>query len=151
MRLWPYFFHQPAAVRDFRLVYALLGLHFLIPALGYAFDPASAIAQFGRLGELLGAGPYPWAAGETGFVWRVLAAGNVLTLSFLCFLLMRDLPRFYPALIPLVFLKSTAVLGYLVVFLKTRYPAFLAVSLWDASNCFLFVFLASRALPFLKR
>lgn len=150
MGLFHYFFRQPGPVRDFRVGYALLGLHFLVPALGYALDPAAAIAQFGRLGELLGAGPYPWAAGETGFVWRILAAGNVLTLGFLCFLLLSDLPRFYPALPPLVFLKSTAVVGYLGVFLKTRYPAFLAVSLWDAFNCFLFVFLARRALPHLR-
>lgn len=150
MRLWPYFFQQPAAVRDFRLGYALLGLHFLIPAVGYALDPVSAIAQFDRLGRLLGAGPYPWAEAEMGYVWRVLAAGNVLTLGFLCFLLLKDLKRFYPALVPLVFLKSTAVAGYLAVFFRTGYPAFLAVSLWDAFNCFLFIFLAKRALPHLK-
>ena len=136
---------MPKEVRQFQLVYALLTANFFFPSLAYAFAPASAIGQFETLGRLLGGGPYPFAAGETGFVWRVLGAGNVMTLAFMCALLFWDLRRFYPVLIPLVFLKAFSACGFLGVFFSSRYPAFLAVAVFDGLTVAAMIYFARRA------
>ena len=135
----------PAAVKAFRIVYALLAANFIFPACVYFLSPATAIAQFDFLGRLLGGGPYPFSGGESGIVWRVLGAGNVMTLGFMCLLLLWDLSKYYPVLIPLVFLKACSVLGFLVAFARTHYPAFLAVSLFDGVTVWAMVFFARRA------
>lgn len=135
-----------SAHRQFQLVYAFLTLNFLIPSVGYLLDPALAIAQFERIGTILGAGPYPYAAGETGWVWRILAGGNVMTLSFMCALLLWDLRRFFPVLWPLVFMKGLATLLNLAVFAVTGYPAFLAIFVYDGLSAAAMVYFARRAL-----
>jgi len=146
--LWP----DPPELRHFRWVYIVLTLNFLIPALGYEFAPSLAIAEFSRIGRILGGGDYALAAGETGHVWRILGAGNVLALAFMCALLCWDLRRFQVVLIPLVFLKSTAALGYLGVWLTvTRYPAFLAVFVFDSLTVAAMIFFAGRARRALER
>jgi hypothetical protein len=131
--------------KQFRAVYLLLTANFFFPSLLYAFAPEQALAQFESIGRLLGGGAYPFAGQEGGYIWRVLAAGNVMTLAFLCFLLQWDLKRFYPALVPLVFLKAYSSLGFFIVFLRTRYPAFLAVSLFDGLTVGAMIFFARRA------
>lgn len=135
-----------APLRDFRLLCAALGLSFFFPAWTYLFSPAAAVAQFEGIGRLLGAGAYPLAEAELGLVWRVLAAGNVMTLAMMCFLLAWRPRGLLPVLAPLLFMKGFASLGYLGAWVKTAYPAFLAVSAWDAVNCGLLVFFARRAL-----
>ena len=88
------FWRQPnRAYRNFQIVYTALTLNFLLPALAYALDSAGAIRQFERIGILLGGGAYALAVGETGYVWRMLSAGNVLSLAFMCALLQFDLRR----------------------------------------------------------
>ncbi|MBI3553865.1 MAG: hypothetical protein HY077_15325 [Elusimicrobia bacterium] len=134
-----------AELRQFRLVYGLLTANFFFPSLMYAFSPARAISQFETLGRCLGGGPYPFSVGEAGYIWRVLGAGNVMTLAFMCFLLSLDLKRFYPVLASLAFLKAYSALGFLLVFASSRYPAFLAVSLFDGLTVWAMVFFARRA------
>ncbi|MBI4424791.1 MAG: hypothetical protein HY554_13750 [Elusimicrobia bacterium] len=137
---------RPPAVRRFQAVYTALTLNFLVPGLLYAVAPGFAIQQFELIGRMLGGGPYPFAAGETGHVWRVLAAANVLTLSFMCALLQWDLRRFFPVLVPLLFLKASSALLYLWVFLAvSRYPAFLAVFLFDVVAAGAMVYFARSA------
>ena len=133
-------------LRDFRLLCAALGLSFFAPAWSYLLAPAEAVAQFEAVGRLLGASSYPWAQAELGWVWRVLAAGNVMTLAFMCFALAWEPRRMLPVLAPLLFMKGFASLGYLGAWLRTAYPAFLAVSAWDAVNCALLLVFARRAL-----
>ena len=84
--------------------------------------------------------------GEQGYIFRELAAGNVLTLGFLCLLMLWDMRR-YQALIPMfVVLKGFSALAYLYVYLlKLRYPLFLAVFFWDSLAVFLVVFFGLRA------
>ncbi|MBI4349762.1 MAG: hypothetical protein HY553_23195 [Elusimicrobia bacterium] len=136
----------PAAVRRFRAAYLLIMLNFLLPALGYILAPSLAIREFERVGMLLGGGPYALAAGETGHVWRVLGATNVLTLAFMCGLLLWDLRRFYPVLVPLLFLKTSTAVLYLGVFLAVeRYPAFLAVFALDAATAAAMAYFAIAA------
>jgi uncharacterized integral membrane protein len=91
-----------------------------------------------------GAPPYPFA--EDGFVWRVLAAGNVLTLAFMCFVLMLNVRRFYAVLIPLCFMKSCASLGFLLAFVfGFPFLPFLGVAIWDGINVLLFLYFAHTA------
>lgn len=130
----------------FRLAYIYLTLGFLFPSLAYLCAPGTALAQFDALGVWLGGGHYAFWAGEQGYVWRVLAAANVMTLAFMCGLILFDIRRFYPVLYPLVFMKSTTALAYLWIFLFAyHYPAFLAVALYDGFCLFLMIYFAGRA------
>lgn len=133
-------------MRGFKLVYGFLVLNFAIPAIGYAVAPAAAIAQFERIGILLGGERYAAFAGELGYVWRILAAGNVLALAFMCALLWWDVRRFYAVLWPLVFMKGFSTLANLAVYLCAyRYPAFLAVFLYDGVTVAAMVYFARAA------
>ncbi len=147
MDTFPRFWRHPNnAHREFQIVYAALTLNFLFPSIVYALDPAGAIRQFERIGDLLGGGVYVFTAREGGYVWRILAAGNVLSLAFMCALLQFDLKHFYSVLVPLVFMKSLAALGFLAVYLLAyRYPAFLVVFLYDGLTVFLMLYFAIRA------
>lgn len=142
---WRRFWNQPnRAYRNFQIAFFLLGVHFFIPSLTYAFNPQGAIGQFQFLGKLMGAGAYPFQ--EDGFVWRVLAAGNVCTLAFMCFLIQLNVRRFYPVLLPLCFLKAYASLGFLISYLYGyRYPVFLGIFLWDGINVLMFLYFAHTA------
>lgn len=144
---WRSFWHQPnKQYRNFHIVFALLGIHFLVPSFVYAFAPASAIGQLQMAGELLGAGPYKFAEAEGGYVWRVLAAGNVFTLAFMCFMIQLNVRRFYAVLVPLVALKSYASVGFLAAYLfGPGYPPMLGVAVWDFTNVLMFLYFAHRA------
>lgn len=141
------FWRQPnQAYRDFQVVYTALTLNFLLPSIVYALDPAGVIRQFERIGALFGGGEYTLSTGEAGYVWRILAVGNVLSLAFMCALLQFDLRRFYAVRVPLVFMKSLAALGFLAVYLLAyRYPAFLVIFLYDSLTVLLMLYFAVRA------
>lgn len=128
-----------------QVVFGVLAVQFFLPALSYFFAPGLALTQAQTIGALLGGGAYPAAAGETGYIFRVLAAGNVFTLGFLCLLMLLDIRR-YHALIPVfVVLKGFSALGYLYVYaLQLRYPLFLAVFFWDSLAVFLVVYFGRR-------
>jgi hypothetical protein len=133
------------AFRDLQVVLTLLTLNFLIPSFSYFFAPDLAIEQFRKLGHILGGADYPLA--EQSHVWRVLAAGNVFTLGFLCFLLQLNVKRFAPVVPAFVVLKSYSALGYLYVFLfLLPYRLFFAIFLFDGLAVFLVVVFSRRAL-----
>lgn len=130
----------------FRLVYLILVLNFAFPAVTYLFTPGFAIDQFQQVGQALGDGLYPLRASELGLVWRVLAAGNVMTLAFMCGLIMWDVRKYYIVLVPLVFLKGFSAISYLVVyFVALRYRAFLAVFVLDSVSAWAMVYFAREA------
>lgn len=133
------------AYRDLQLALTFLTLNFAIPSFSYFFAPELAIDQFRKLGSLLGGIDYP--VSEQSHVWRVLAAGNVFTLAFLCFLLQLNVRRFRAIVPAFAVLKSYSALGYLYVFLLVLpYRLFAAIFLWDGLAVFLVVFLSRRAL-----
>jgi hypothetical protein len=132
-----------AALRRFRLVYTLLTLNFVLPAISYALRPDLAVGTMARLNALLGGGPWP---AETGGIWHMLAVGNVMTLGFMCLLLLIDLRRFYPVLPALAFLKGFSALHSLAIALSTpELPAFHAVFLLDALTTWAMIHFAWRA------
>lgn len=140
------FWRQPsAAYRDFQIVFTILTLNFTLPALTYTFDPHSAMEQFLRVNELLGGAPYTFPEAD-GRVWRYLAAANVMTLGFMCFLLQFDLRRFFPVLVPLTFMKAYAATCWLVGWLADRGAMFfLGAAVLDYGTSLAFVYFARRA------
>jgi len=130
----------------FRLVYLVLVLNFAIPALVYLVAPNFAVDRFEEVGRTLGDGAYPLRAGELGLLWRVLAAGNVMTLAFMCGLIRWNLRKYYVVLVPLVFLKGFSAIAYFFVyFLALRYRGFLAIFVLDSIAAVAMVLFARRA------
>ncbi len=141
------FWNQPnPSVRNFQLVYTFLTLNFFFPALTYLFDPAQAIGQFEFLGSIFGQPTYDYKAQELGFVWRVLASGNVMTLAFMCFLLQWDVRKYYAVLVPLVFLKAYSSFAFLGVYVAAyRYHPFFLVFLYDGLTFAAMIYFAKKA------
>ena len=130
----------------FRLVYLVLVLNFAIPALAYLLAPNFAVDRFEEVGRTLGDGLYPLRAGELGLMWRVLAAGNVMTLAFMCGLILWNLRKYYVVLVPLVFLKGFSAIGYLCVyFVALQYRGFLAIFVLDSVTAVAMVVFARQA------
>ncbi|MBS2021298.1 MAG: hypothetical protein JST92_02740, partial [Deltaproteobacteria bacterium] len=123
---------EARAVRRFQLVYLALGLNFLLPAISYVVDPAITLRSIDALNRLLGGGAYPLSEG--GHLWHMLAVTNVFTLAFLCFLLLADLPRFFPALPGLAFLKGASAVYALCLGLAHGVPFFLGVFALDGAS-----------------
>lgn len=145
------FWNQPSKRhRNFQLVYSILTLNFIIPSFLYAFDPMYAVNQFLDIGRMLGGGDYPIM--EESYMWRCLAVGNVFTLGIMCFMLQVDLPKHFPILWPLVIMKGIASTGYFKIYMsKYDYPAFLAVSIFDAVTVTAMLYFAIRAKSELDR
>lgn len=134
-----------------QIIFGLLAIQFFIPSFGYLFAPDLALSQAEMIGRILGGGAYPLMAAEKGYIFRVLAAGNVFTLGFLCLLMALDLRRNQPLIPVFVVLKGYSALAYLYVYAaKLSYPLFLAVFFWDGLAVFLVLFFGRRALAALK-
>jgi hypothetical protein len=134
----------PRAYRAFQIVYTVLVLNFALPAVSYMAAPELTIDTLDRLNRALGGGAYPFA--ETGQVWHMLAVGNVMTLAFMCALLLADLRRFYPVLTALAFLKGYSALYSAWIGVHHGCPAFLAIFVLDGTTTVAMIFFARRAL-----
>lgn len=143
--------NPPRDVRLMQVVFGLLAIQFFIPSFGYLLMPDLAMSQADQIGRLLGGGPYP-IADERGIIFRVLAAGNVFTLGFLCTMMAVDIKR-YRALIPaFVVLKGYSAIGYLFTyFVYLRHPLFPAIFFWDGLAAVLVVYFGRRALRALNQ
>lgn len=135
---------KPAAYRAFQVVYAILVLNFAIPAVSYMAAPELTLDTLDRINRGLGGGPYPFV--ESGRVWHMLAVGNVMTLAFMCALLLVDLRRFHPVLPALVFLKAYSALYSAWIGVHDGCPAFLAIFALDGTTTVAMVVFARAAL-----
>jgi hypothetical protein len=133
----------PRAVRAFQIVYAALALNFVVPAISYMVAPELALGTLDRVNRALGGGPYPFV--ESGRVWHMLASGNVMTLGFMCALLLVDLRRFHPALPALAFLKGFSATYAAWIGATQRVPAFLAIAALDGGSTIAMIVFANRA------
>ena len=140
------FFRQPCRrYRNFQIVFTILTLNFVLPALSYTFQPDVAMDQFLQVNAILGGSAYTFPEASSR-VWRYLAAANVMTLGFCCLLLQLDLRRFFAVLVPLTFMKGYATLCWLVGWLYApEYRFFLAAAVLDLVTCGAFVWFATRA------
>jgi hypothetical protein len=118
----------PQSYRVFQLTYAALAAQFLFPAISYAVRPDLAVAMMDQLNRALGGGAWPVESGE---VWHMLAVSNVLTLAFLCALILSDLRRYFPVVPALMFLKGASATVSLAFAITKGLPAFYAVFVLD--------------------
>ncbi|MBI5524985.1 MAG: hypothetical protein HY897_01480 [Deltaproteobacteria bacterium] len=108
------FFGQPSKrYRNHQIAFLILTLNFVLPAVSYTFFPKTAIDQFLQVNSILGGAPYSFPE-EQSRVWRYLGAANVMTLGFMCFLLMFNIKKFFIVIIPLTFMKAYAATCWLV-------------------------------------
>ena len=133
----------PRAYRTFRIVYAIITLNFVVPAISYIVAPEAAIGTLDRVNRVLGGGAYPFV--ESGSLWHMLGVGNVMTLGFMCALLFVDLRRFYPVLPALAFLKAFSAAYATWIGISRACPAFVAIGVLDGSTTVAMVFFAARA------
>ena len=134
---------SPRSFIAFRVVYAVLTLNFVLPAISYMVAPELTLRTLDDVNRALGGGAYPFV--EVGQVWHMLAVGNVMTLGWMCALLFADLRRFYPVLPALVFLKAFSSLYSAWIGARTGTPAFLAIAVLDGTTTLAMIFFAVRA------
>jgi hypothetical protein len=133
-----------ARLIQFRVVYAVLTLNFILPAISYITHPQMFVKTFDQLNRVFGGGAFPRT--EDTAAWHMLAVGNVMTLGFMCALLWVDLRRFYPVLPALLFLKGFSALYSLGIALANPdMPAFYGVFLFDGFTVAAMAFFAVRA------
>lgn len=145
-----FFKQENKAYRNMQIVLGLLGIHFIIPSLTYFFNPSQAISQLDQMGRIAGEAPYPIA--EISLIWRVLAAGNVFTLGFTCFLLMLNVRKFQGAVPVFAVLKGFSSIGYFYAYFAwLHYLPLLGIFVWDAINVAFVAVLAPRALREIER
>jgi len=142
------FWNQPnKAYRNAFIAFFLLGWHFVIPSMGYLFDPHGSIVEsFNTVNRITGqANPLI----EDTIVLRILGAGNVFTLGFMCFMLGVNPKRFYPVLVPLCVMKAYASLSFLAAFIigagGVHHAVYLGTFIWDGANVLMFLYFAGRA------
>ncbi len=138
------FLTQPnGAYRNFQLVFTVLTLNFVIPSISYLVAPEAALKSVHQLSDLFGV---PYTACEDGHFWRFLAFSDVATLGFICLLLQLNIRRWYPALLPLMFLKSCSVFASAYVGLfQYQHPFFICPVVLDSVTVAAMGFFASRA------
>lgn len=140
------FWQQPSkAYRNFQVMFTLLTLNFVIPAISYAIAPEIAVGQFIQINELLGGAPFSFP--EAGSrMWRYLGAANVMTLGLMCFLMQWNLRKYFVLLLPLVFLKAYNSTLFLFGFIASpQVPAFLAIAIFDYITSWAFWHFSRRA------
>lgn len=132
---------------QFRVVYVLLALNFIIPAISYAVRPEITMHTLDGLNVALGgrASGVESLVGGGARVWHMLAVGNVMTLGFMCALMAYDLRRFYPVLPALAFLKGFSALYSLYIGAAEHVPVFYGVFLLDGLTTAAMIFFARRA------
>jgi hypothetical protein len=131
-------------IRAFRVVYSILTLNFILPALYYCFDHEGAAATYYQLASFVGSDAgQPWS--EESRFWLIMGIGNVATLGFLCFLMLKDLKANYNMLVPLCFLKGCSIVGFSLAWIIHGHPSFLIGVLFDAVTLFCMIFFARGA------
>jgi hypothetical protein len=134
----------PREARQARVVFAILAVQFIVPALSYLVQPAVALHTLDVINQALGGGPYAEHE-NTGNVWHMLAVGNVMTLGFMCAVLAVDLRRFYPVLPSLLFLKGFSALFSLGLAATGSPPLFYAVFALDGATTVVMLVFGVRA------
>lgn len=130
--------------KAFRVVYTFLTLNFILPAVYYCFDPDGAAATYYKLASFVGSeAGQPWS--EDSRFWLIMGIGNVATLGFMCFLMLKDLKANYNLLLPLCFLKGCSIVGFFAAWLIHGHPSFLIGVLFDALTLFCMIFFARGA------
>lgn len=140
------FWTQPCrAYRNQQIAFLILTLNFLIPATSYLVAPHIAVDQIHTFSATVGAPAY--GATEDSHMWRFLAVADVMTLGFLCLLLLLNVRRWRPVLLPLCFLKASCVVAaaYIGLF-QYRHAFFWMPVLLDSVTVLAMWFFTTRAM-----
>ncbi len=140
------FWTQPCrAYRNQQIAFLILTLNFLIPATSYLVAPHIAVDQIHTFSATVGAPAYE--ATEDSHMWRFLAVADVMTLGFLCLLLLLNVRRWRPVLLPLCFLKGSCVVAaaYIGLF-QYRHAFFWLPVLLDSVTVLAMWFFTTRAM-----
>jgi hypothetical protein len=115
--------------RAFSVVYFLLTVHFASLALTYLIAPGFAVRQFSRVNEWLGGAPF---APPEVTAWRYATVCGMATLALMAGLMLVDLRRNYPLLIPTAFFKVVnAVLWFWYSATNSDLPVFVVAGVFD--------------------
>jgi hypothetical protein len=143
--------HQPVAIpgtarseyRVFQIVYAVLALHFASLALTYLIDPGFAVRQFSSVNEKLGGVPF---APPEVTAWRYATVCGMATIALMTFLMLVDLRKNYPLLVPAAFFKLlNAVLWFWYSANNDGLPVFVVAGVFDLLVVAVMVWAARRA------
>ena len=124
-------------------MFALLTLHFASLAVTYLVDPGFAVRQFSVANEWLGGVEF---APPEVTAWRYATVCGMATLAVMAFLMLVDLRRNYPLLLPVGFFKVlNAVLWFWYSATNADLPVFVAAGVYDLLVAALMVWVARRA------
>jgi hypothetical protein len=132
------------AASELRVVYALLAVFYGGLGVSYLADPGRAVRTFSRLNQLLGGGPLPNIDVPP---WRYVTAAGMTTLALMCLMVVVDLRRNHPVILPAVFFKALNAVLWFVWFGQSDLPVFLAAGILDVILVVLMVVVAHRAHP----
>ena len=131
------------AGRTFSVVYLLLTIHFASLALTYLVAPGFAVRQFSRVNEWLGGAPF---APPEVTAWRYATVCGMATLALMAGLMLVDLRRNYPLLIPTAFFKVVnAVLWFWYSATNPDLPVFVAAGVFDLLVVTVMIWVARQA------
>lgn len=136
---------------QFRVVYVLLALNFILPAISYMVRPETTLHTLEAINLAMGGSASAAGANAGGRVWHMLAVGNVMALGFMCALMAANLRRFYPVLPALAFLKAFSAFYSLFIAASEHIPVFYAVFVLDGVTTCVMIFFARRAHRALSR
>jgi hypothetical protein len=125
----------------FQVVYALLTVFYGGLGASYLFDSAHAVRNFSRLNEFLGGVAIPNVNVPP---WRYVTVIGMTTLALMCLMLLVDLRRNYPVLIPAVFFKAFNAVLWFVYYGQTDLPVFLFAGFVDVILVAVMVAVARR-------
>jgi len=92
-----------------RIFFGAFTLVFAVASIVYAVAPDLITAQFTRMDVTLGGGGVDYT-GTQCRVWTSLAAANVVTLSLMCGMLVKNFERYAAVRWPLLFMKGMSAL-----------------------------------------
>ena len=108
MSTFSQFWNQPTkAYRNSQIFFAIFTVGFGIASINYGFMPGKSTEFFLLLDHLMGSTltAYPEPQNR---IWISLSAGNVVTLSLMSFMLLRDLKKNFAVFYPLLTMKSVS-------------------------------------------
>lgn len=128
--------------RLFEVVFVLLTLHFASLAVTYLVAPGFAVGQFSMANEWLGGVEF---APPEVTAWRYATVCGVATLAVMTLLMLVDLGRNYPLLVPAAFFKFlNAVLWFWYSATTSGVPVFVVAGVFDLLIVALMVWAARR-------
>jgi hypothetical protein len=129
------------APSTFQVVFALLTVFYGGLGVSYLFDSAHSVRNFSRLNQFFGGTAIPNVNVPP---WRYVTVIGMTTLALMCLMLLVDLRRNYPVLIPAVFFKAFNSVLWFVYYAQTGLPVFLFAAFVDIGLVALMVVVGRR-------